>query len=225
MQFANGSPMRPETNIVDRVYTRRLALGLTQKEVAERVHNSELYGTYTHSAYRSLETQDFENHVRPRNTLNKQLVIALSEALECQVSDLATEYELEAIRVMPYRRAQWPNFALEKEAEEAPSNSVPSPDMTAKRLHAYLKQHGLNSTEDIGRAARRYYIEESNTSIYRTFSGKSEHQKTRAKVLSYENLARFTTLLRSRGTPGFRTEWLLQCTDMCPHCDERLIYY
>jgi len=215
----------PQTKIMRRVVERRKALGLTQKAVSDRIANSELYGEYTATSYRNLETQNFEDESKPRDALNKQLVIAISEALECTVPEIATEYELECIRERPYRRKQWPEFMLKEESDENPSRAVPSPDRTTLRIHAYMRQAGYSTVPDIGRVMRRFYIEETDKTLYRVFNMKSENRKVRARVVTYEMLEKLTTLFRNRGTPGFRTEWLLQCTDMCPHCDERLIYY
>lgn len=218
--------IHPHTRVKVRIIQRRKALCLTTQQVAERVARGDLYGAYTHTALRNLEKQDFDNTEHPRNTLNKQLIIALSEALNCSVSDLATEHELESMREMPYRRAQWPQFALDRDADSNPDSSVPSPDITAQRIYAYLQQHGYRSTEEIGKVLRRFRIDISNSTVWRLFNGKAEHQTARARVITYRMLQKVTYLFQAKGSPDFRTLWLVECQPgRCPHCDPRLKDY
>jgi transcriptional regulator with XRE-family HTH domain len=226
MIFRNGQPYKPETEIQCRIVERREALGLTLSEVARRVNESDLYGTFSHGTLRNLETEDFEYETRPRTTFNKQLVIALSEALECTVPELATDHELESIREMPYRKSQWPEFLLQKEAEKQPRTSVASPELTAKRLHAYLRQWGYNSNAEIGRVMRRYGISITDKTVGQLFGPKAE-AKTRARVLTFEFCQKVSRVFRGpRGTEFFDVQWLITCQEkFCPHCDPRMITY
>jgi hypothetical protein len=217
MTFRNGQPYRPETEIQHNIINRRAELDLTTAEVARRVAESDLYGDFSHSTLRNLERQDFEDPSSPRTTLNKQLIIALSEALECPVAVLADGYQLSAIRDVPYRRAQWPEFMLAEEAETAPRNSVASPELTAKRAYWYFRQHGYNDVTAIHQAMRHFRINISEATTRRVF-GKRPEAKVRARVLTYEFCEKLAVIFRAKGSPEFQTDWLLRCQDRCPHC-------
>lgn len=221
----DNQPLRPETMILRRIIDRRKELGLTTKQVAERVANSELYGAFTHTTLRNLETQNFEDPANPRTTLNKQLIIALSEALECDVSMLANHRELEAIRDVPYRRAQWPEFLLEQMQDNKPRNTVPMPSITAKRIDAYRQQYAYRSHAEFAKRVREfgYSVSDRDMQMILRENPSSQAQK---RVITYEFCEAVARVFRGRmNTEEFPAEWLIKCQDRCPHCDPRMITY
>lgn len=221
--FANR-PDRPETRILRRIIARRESLGLTQKEVAARIARSDLYGSYTHGSYRNLETTNFEDDSKPRTALNRQLVVALSEALECVVSDLASEDELTAVRPVPYRKAQWPDFMLEEIDRHSRKTKVPQPSLTAKRLDAYIQQHGYTYkffAEKLTECGYAITAKQLSLAIGRTSNATIRYRHMNY-ALCEAAVKVFQGPLRRN---EFRIEWLIQCRDdgRCPHCYPILI--
>lgn len=213
--------------IIRRIVDRRKELGLTTKQVAERVANSELYGHYTHGTLRNLENQDFEDPSNPRTTLNRQLVIALSEALECDVSMLANHRELEAIRDVPYRRAQWPAFMLDDEKENSPGGPVPQPGKTASIIDAYRQQYGYGNYTYFAHSIANNGYRITPKQLVQAIGERRKWSFTR-KYVTYELCEAVAKLFRGPSHKDeFHAEWLITCrTDgRCPHCDPRLITY
>jgi transcriptional regulator with XRE-family HTH domain len=210
--------------IMRRVVARRKELGLSQNEVGRRVANSDLYGKYSEGTYRNLENENFELTDNPRTTLNKQLVTALSEALECTVSDLATEYDLEGIRAVPYRRAQWTDDMLDELAQEKPRTTVAAPRMAAKRIRAYAMQHAYNTATEFAKAMRGYGYQISDRNMQRIW----EHDpdaKVLQRVVTFEFCEAVAKVFRGRlQKDHFDTQWILKCHDRCPHCYPIMIY-
>jgi hypothetical protein len=217
----------PQTKIQQRIIERARDLALSPEHVANGVNESELYGEFSHGTYRNLVTEDYDNAVKPRTTINKQLVIALSEVLECQVSDLATGYELQAIRELPYRRAQWPAFLLSDEQEKNPDMQVPSPGKTANIIDAYMHQYGYGNYTYFAQSISNNGYRVTGKQLVQAIGNRRKWNFTR-KYVTYGLCEAVAKLFRgpSHGEE-FRAEWLITCrTDgRCPHCDERLLTY
>jgi len=221
-----NSTERPETRIMKRVIARRESLGLTQRHVSERIARSDLYGAYTHGSYRNLETTDYEDGSRPRNALNRQLVLALSEALECLVSDLATDEELSAIRPVPYRRAQWPEFMLQEARSKGANERVPQPALTANRIRAYMTQRGPYTISFFAELLTGHGYKISSSQLNRAI-GNKRNASALYRHMNYALCAAAASVFRGpMKTEEFDIEWLLSCREnYCPHCDSRLMSY
>jgi hypothetical protein len=218
--------MTPQSMIQGRIRTRAYNLGLTGEVIAARVNASDLYGVFSHTTYRNLVTDDFETPGgKPRTTLNKQLIIALSEALECQVSDLATNYELSTLRDIPYRRAQWPKFLVEETQRANPNSTVPAPAMTAARINAYRKQYAYNTHTELARRMRDYGYGVTNRDMQRILGDKPDG-KAQQRIITFAFCEAVARVFRGPvNLSEFHAEWLIKCQDTCPHCDERFISY
>lgn len=217
----------PQTMIQQRIIARAKELGMSPEEIAASVAVSPLYGEFTHSTYRNLVTWDFECGRANRVTFNRQLIIALSEVLQCHVSDLATDYELQSIRELPYRRAQWPAFLLEKDAETSTGKSVPMPGKTASIVVAYMKQRGPYSFPNFAARLTSVGYPINGRQLVRAIGPNRNANYTR-RYVTYEFCEAVARIFR-RGPFGpeeFEPEWLINCNpDRCPHCDPRLISY
>jgi hypothetical protein len=215
----------PQRQIQQRVLARAKAIGMSSEEVAANVHNSPLYGEFSYGTYRNLVTEEFEPGRKPRTTFNKQLLIALSAVLECTVNDLATEDELSAIRDAPYRRAQWPDFMLEKEVNGNLRTRVPTPGKTASILNAYMKQYGLTSYTNFAHSLSNNGYTITPKQLVRAIGPNRNANMTR-KWVTYE-LCNAAASVFERVDPfhaEFKAEWLITCREgRCPHCDPRLI--
>lgn len=217
----------PQTMIQQRIIARAKEIGLPPEQIARRVNASELYGEFSHGTYRNLVTEDYENSVKPRTTINKQLVIALSEALECFVSDLATEYELQGIRDLPYRRAQWPQFLLDDIQEKTPGGPVPQPGKTANIIDAYRAQYGYGNYTYFAQSISNNGYRITPKQLVQAIGNRRKWSFTR-KYVTYELCEAVAKLFRGPSHKDeFHAEWLITCrTDgRCPHCDPRLITY
>lgn len=209
--------------IQQRIIARVKALGFTTQEVAEGVDRSELYGEFTYGTYRNLVTWDFESDRKPRTTFNKQLVIALSAVLECSVSDLATEYEMQSLRDVPYRRAQWPAFMLEEIAESNPKTTVAAPRRAIQRITAYAQQHAYNSAAEMAEALRRVGYPMSERKMQRLTNSGTESKYLQRHV-TFELCQAFARVFRGRlNRDPFDVQWILTCQDRCPHCHPIMI--
>lgn len=201
------------------------ALGLKQDQVAERVNSSDLYGEFTHGSFRNLLTEMFYEDRKPRTTFNKQLLIALSEALECTVSELATDYELSQIRDLPYRRAQWPEFMREEFSEVQPRASVAAPTTTAKRIVAYSRQHAYNNASELSARMRENGYRISARDMRYVWEEKPDPKKL-SRIVTWEFCEAVARVFRGRTqTQPFAAVDLIKCADTCPHCDPRYISY
>jgi hypothetical protein len=215
----------PQSRIQARIRARQESLGLKGETIARRVQEGDLYGTFTHTTYRNLVTDDFSEGGKPRTTLNKQLIIALSEALECPVSDLATEYELSTLRDVPYRRAQWPEFMLEEVKQTNPNSTVPAPAITADRINAYRKQYAYNTHTELARRMRDYGYGVTNRDMQRIL-GEKPDGKAQQRIITFAFCEAVARVFRGPvNLSEFDARWLIKCTDTCPHCDDRYISY
>ena len=216
----------PQTRIQRKINDRVKALGLKQGEVAARVNDSDLYGEFTHGTFRNLVTWDFECDRKPRTTFNKQLIIALSEALECHVSDLASDYELSTIRDLPYRRNQWPENLIEEQRAVNPKSTVTAPKMTAARIVAYANQHAYHNATDFADALKGVGYRVSSRRLRHVFDYKNAPGELLARIVTFELCEYVARVFQGRmRRERFDTQWILTCQDRCPHCDPRLISY
>lgn len=217
--------MNAQLRIQARVRARIKELGLKQEVVADRVNSGDLYGEFTHGSFRNLLTETFEPQRKPRTTFNKQLLIALSDALECTVPDLADDIELSQIRDLPYRRAQWPEFMLEEFNQEKPRASVAVPTVTAARIVAYSKQHAYNNAKQLAERMRENGYRISTRNMQYVWETKPDPKKL-ARIVTWEFCEAIARVFRGRTqSQPFAAAWLIKCQPTCPHCDSRYIDY
>ncbi len=218
----------PQNRMRARIVARAKELNMSPEEIAASVAISPLYGEFSYSTYRNLVTWNFDSERPNRVTFNKQLIIALSEVLQCQVSELATDYEMQSIRDLPYRRAQWPEFIRESEVETNPNTRVPMPGKTASIVSAYMKQRGPYSYAYFAQLLTQAGYRITGKQLVRAIGPNRNANMTR-KYVTYQFCEAAAKIFR-RGAFGpeeFHPEWLVTCrTDgRCPHCDARLISY
>ncbi len=218
----------PQTKIQQRIRAKAKELGMSPEEISESLALSPLYGEVSYSTYRNLVTWDFESGRANRVTFNKQFLIALSSVFECPVSELATDYEMESIRDLPYRRAQWPKFLLESEREDRVNTRVPTPGKTATIVNAYMQQLGITNYTTFAVSLTNAGYPITGKQLARAISS-TRHPTMTRKYVTYE-LCEAAAKVFERRDPfhqEFRAEWLVTCrTDgRCPHCDPRLISY
>lgn len=219
--------MNAQTNIQRRLAKRIEESPLTPKQVAEGVSASELYGRFSYTSLRMLLTHDFEGRVKPRSTFNGQLLIALSEVLDCHVSDLATERDLSAIRDVPYRRNQWPKAMLDEHylSRQNVRTTVTAPKTTAARIVAYSKQHAYNNATQLAERLREFGYRISNRDMRYVWETEPDPDKLR-RLITWQLCVAVTKVFRGRmGANPFDVQWLLTCTDACPHCRPDLYIY
>lgn len=213
----------PQTKIQERIRARIKEIDSSAEIVAQDVNNSDLYGEFNYGTLRNLLTWDYESDRKPRTTFNRQLLVAISWSLNCLVTDIATEEELQSLRDVPYRRAQWPAFMLEEQKESNPKSTVAAPRRVMLRVTAYARQHAYNSAAEFAEALRRVGYSISDRNMQRIMSPGTESKYLQRHV-TFEFCEAVARVFRGRlNKDHFEVEWILKCQDRCPHCRPFLI--